>query len=137
MVTNSAILAIRIWDGDQVDNAGDNCPRTDNGDQVDFDNDGAGDACDTDDDDDGVVDGNDQCQGTPYGVVIDLTSVQTSGCSGPQLFELICSTDSEYINHGKYVSCVSQEAERQVDIGMITEEEKGANRLHRGQEHGR
>ena len=43
-------------DADTVPDAFDNCPRVANTDQVDTDDDGAGDACDDDDDDDGVDD---------------------------------------------------------------------------------
>jgi hypothetical protein len=39
----------------------DNCPNTYNPEQEDYDEDGVGDACDTDDDDDGVDDENDNC----------------------------------------------------------------------------
>ncbi len=42
-----------VWDGE------DNCPETPNADQADWDDDGAGNACDDDDDDDGVSDAND------------------------------------------------------------------------------
>lgn len=48
-------------DGDGVPDQNDNCPTTSNPDQLDTDNDGAGDACDADDDNDGVADGSDNC----------------------------------------------------------------------------
>lgn len=40
----------------------DNCPWANNPDQLDFDQDGDGDACDDDDDNDGISDGDDNCQ---------------------------------------------------------------------------
>jgi hypothetical protein len=46
-------------DCDGIPDGDDNCPATANPDQDDFDDDGAGDACDDDDDDDGVADGED------------------------------------------------------------------------------
>ena len=48
-------------DGDGVDDDVDNCPLVANADQTDTDDDGLGDACDTDDDNDGVADNNDNC----------------------------------------------------------------------------
>jgi hypothetical protein len=44
-----------------VANATDNCPSVNNASQTDTDNDGLGDACDTDDDGDGIPDANDVC----------------------------------------------------------------------------
>jgi hypothetical protein len=60
----------RIWrvcyaDGDGVPNNTDNCPFNANADQADADDDGQGDACDTDDDNDSVVDASDNCPLTP------------------------------------------------------------------------
>jgi hypothetical protein len=49
-------------DGDLVANNRDNCPGVANPDQLDFDHDGKGDACDDDDDDDGVPDATDNCR---------------------------------------------------------------------------
>lgn len=48
-------------DGDEVDNGDDNCPLIANADQLDLDEDGIGDACDTDDDDDNIDDETDNC----------------------------------------------------------------------------
>jgi len=43
-------------DGDSIVDSNDNCPSTSNSNQVDIDNDGAGDACDQDNDNDGMLD---------------------------------------------------------------------------------
>jgi hypothetical protein len=48
-------------DGDGIADANDNCPLTPNSDQLDTDNDGQGNACDSDDDNDGVPDASDNC----------------------------------------------------------------------------
>jgi hypothetical protein len=52
-------------DGDEVRDENDNCPTTRNGDQLDTDRDGFGDACDGDDDADGVADASDNCRRAP------------------------------------------------------------------------
>lgn len=108
-------------DGDLVTNSNDNCPAVTNADQGDFDGDGSGDQCDADDDSDGIADAVDACAGTASGA-----SINASGCSSPQLFEYVCSTSGAYRNHGEYVSCVAAEAIRQVSVGMMTEDQKGA-----------
>ena len=52
-------------DGDGIEDSNDNCPLVVNGDQLDTDSDGQGDACDEDDDDDGVPDAEDNCPLVP------------------------------------------------------------------------
>ncbi len=83
-----------------------------------------GDACDADDDADGVVDLSDLCPGTPAGTVIDpqtgCSIVQLCPCAGPR------DSTEPWRNHGKYVSCVAQSAKTLVDLGLISETEKGA-----------
>jgi hypothetical protein len=108
-------------DGDSVLDVADNCPLTANEDQVDFDSDGAGDACDIDDDGDFVLDSDDLCPGTAPDAQIDV-----DGCASDQRQEKNCPSDAEWRNHGQYVSCVSHEADDQVDIGLITRQEANA-----------
>ncbi|MDF4203986.1 thrombospondin type 3 repeat-containing protein [Maribacter sp. SA7] len=48
-------------DNDGILDVDDNCPLTANADQLDTDNDGEGDVCDTDDDNDGILDVDDNC----------------------------------------------------------------------------
>ncbi|HEX2088176.1 MAG TPA: thrombospondin type 3 repeat-containing protein [Solirubrobacteraceae bacterium] len=52
-------------DGDEIRDEDDNCPSVRNGDQLDTDGDGVGDACDGDDDGDGVGDAGDNCRLAP------------------------------------------------------------------------
>lgn len=108
-------------DGDSMSNDEDNCPLVANENQSDFDGDGTGDACDSDDDADNIPDNLDNCPGSTLGDLIDAT-----GCSSTQLFEVHCPSSGEYRNHGQYVSCVVDEAERQVEIGLLNEEDKGS-----------
>jgi hypothetical protein len=105
-------------DGDSVLDVADNCPLTANQEQVDFDADGAGDACDIDDDGDFVLDSDDLCPGTAPDAQID-----GDGCASDQRQEKNCPSDAEWRNHGQYVSCVSHEADEQVEIGLITRQE--------------
>lgn len=66
-------------------------------------------------DGDGVPDGDDLCPGTPSEVIVD-----EGGCSIAQL----CPCDSDWGNHGKYVSCAAQAAESFLEKGLITESDK-------------
>ena len=113
-------------DGDQIDNTEDNCPMISNANQVDFDGDLEGDACDLDDDGDDVNDVTDQCSGTSYGVEIVTTTGADAGCTSGQLFFKNCPMTSQYRNHGDYVNCVVDEAERQVDQGILSNNEVGS-----------
>jgi aminopeptidase N len=72
-------------DADGVPDRNDNCPGDANAAQLDFDQDGAGDACDPDDDNDGLADVDDcapldAAQGTP-GLVATVTVDRTEGLS--------------------------------------------------------
>jgi hypothetical protein len=108
-------------DGDDVADEVDNCPLTANPGQSDFDGDLAGDACDDDDDDDGYLDVDDSCAATELGAHTD-----GAGCSSAQRLDNTCPSDGEYRNHGAYIRCISHETEAQVNLGLITEEEKDA-----------
>jgi hypothetical protein len=103
-------------DNDGVDDGDDNCPLDANSDQTDTDGDGDGDACDSDDDDDGVPDGDDECPATELGALVD-----EFGCSIDQY----CPCENSWKNHGAYVSCVAHATNDFVDLGLLTETEKG------------
>jgi hypothetical protein len=74
-------------DNDAVPDTADNCPLAANPGQTDFDGDGLGDVCDPDIDDDGTVNGDDVCEFTELGAVVDPTSgcalAQLCPCEGP------------------------------------------------------
>jgi hypothetical protein len=68
-------------DGDEWPDRLDNCPETDNSDQLDNDEDGLGAECDTDDDGDSVADDIDEaCPDTPRGEEVD-----ESGCADSEV----------------------------------------------------
>jgi len=103
-------------DNDGIPDASDNCPLVYNNTQSDFDGDGQGDACDDDVDGDNVVDAVDQCLNTTPG-----TLVNSVGCSLAQL----CPCETNWKNHGAYVSCVSRVANDFRDAGLIGDTEQG------------
>jgi hypothetical protein len=108
-------------DNDGVLDVNDNCQFVANSDQADFDLNGDGDVCDEDDDGDGISDLEDLCPGTAPGLYVD-----TDGCSGTQLVDLVCPCDDDWKNHGKYVSCVAHASEDYLAAGLITLTEKDA-----------
>lgn len=107
-------------DNDMVLDGDDNCPLDANAEQSDFDGDGDGDVCDRDDDGDGVLDATDACPGTGPGDVVALEGAD-QGCSIADL----CPCDNNWKNHGAYVRCVAHTSGAFVDVGLITEAEKG------------
>jgi hypothetical protein len=75
-----------------------------------------------DDDGDGVLNGADQCPGTPSGAVVDATGcsiAQLVPCSGPR-------SGGRWRNHGAYVTAVSLVAERFRAAGLITSAQRDA-----------
>ena len=103
-------------DNDGVGDGDDNCPFDPNPGQEDTDGDGDGDVCDEDDDGDGVGDGDDACPGTDPGDVVG-----GNGCSIDQL----CPCESPWKNHGAYVRCVAHTSAVFVELGLISQQERG------------
>ena len=105
-------------DNDGVADAGDNCPLNYNPGQSDEDGNGQGDVCDGDIDGDDVLNNEDDCAATPA----DQT-ITPNGCSGSQYVALQCVKEN-FVQHGRYVSCVAHTAKDLVDIGVITNKDK-------------
>ena len=105
-------------DNDGVDDNSDNCPSVANTDQEDFDMNGQGDVCDGDIDGDGVINEDDACEQSPQ-----TATVNVIGCTGAQLIALQC-LPMDFVNHGRYVSCVAHAAKAAVEEGLISNQEK-------------
>lgn len=107
-------------DADGFQDSLDNCPEIPNPAQSDSNGNGVGDACDvnSDDDGDGVLNNLDRCSLTPAGAVVDV-----EGCSGIQRVSLDCRRES-FVNHGQYVSCVSQSGNAAVAGGLLTSQQR-------------
>jgi len=74
-----------------------------------------------DSDQDGICDGDDLCPGTTFGANVD-----ENGCSGEQHVDSACPCNSEWKNHGEYVSCVVRNAQYPVEAGLMMLSDIGA-----------
>lgn len=77
-----------------------------------------GDVCDGETDNDTVFNEDDLCPETT-----GIVPITDTGCSGSQYIDLLCSKEN-FVNHGKYVSCVAHAAKDAVEFGLITKKEK-------------
>ncbi len=76
------------------------------------------DVIDDDIDDDGVLSEDDECEGTPAGVIID----PSNGCS----IEQLVPCNGNWKNHGQYESAFTQTVNSFIKQKLIAKEEKGA-----------
>lgn len=140
-------------DGDGVDDDADNCPAISNASQADYDNDGAGDACDSDIDGDGADNGADafpydeaewaDTDGDGYGDNADAFDNSNIGpalmvgtCNtgvanwhignGTWANDLIASAYASAANHGAFVRAVTNLSNGWKKAGQITGREHGA-----------
>ena len=86
--------------------------------------DGAGDVCDPDIDGDGTANGNDLCEYSSEGEIIDpgtgCSITQLCPCDGPR------GSSEPWKNHGRStVSCVAKTSNSFRDAGLISEQDKG------------
>lgn len=85
-----------------------------------MDGDGDGDACDGDRDGDGVANDNDACADSP----VDR-AVNPIGCTGSQSVSQQC-LQSDFVQHGQYVKCVTHAANDALHEGLLTNKERAS-----------
>ena len=139
-------------DDDGIFNSDDNCPWEANPDQMDFDLDTLGDACDEDDDADGVLDVVDNCPLTvnPLQEDYDFDGIGDScdqdsdndsvedgidECPRTTAASLVdgfgcsiedrCPCDGDWKNHGAYVRCVAQTSKTLVQAAILLSGDTG------------
>jgi hypothetical protein len=94
--TSDLPAALPDSDGDGRGDGEDNCPQVSNPGQVDTDQDGQGDACDSDDDDDGVLDGSDNCPVTANPDQLDTDGDGTGTACDPDAYNHIAGVVSAF-----------------------------------------